>query len=167
MNNSNTQPTRSFKVRRWGCASVIVLFLIVSFFLLRGSETKQERVLIGDQWVDVTMKISFWRGPAMDHTGISIGEDYYTYKVTLNFPNRKSITFRTEAQPEAIWYLDKQLFFVGRGPTYWLTAKLHEDGTLTPISKKDLPPGPRPWNFGNLTPEQQKGMEHFYQVLAH
>ena len=50
----------------------------------------------------------------MDHTGISIGRGYYKYKVTLDFSDSRSITFRTEAKPRAIWLLNGQLYYVGR-----------------------------------------------------
>ncbi len=171
MAESPLQPWQSFKFGRWACklvacVLVIVLLPTICSFLFSGSETEQEELLIGDQLVKVTIKTSFRRGLGMDHTGISIGRDYYKYKVTLDFSDSKSITFRTEAKPRAIWLLNGQLYFVGRGPEGYLTARLESDGTLLPISRKDLPPGPRPWNFGQRTKEQQQADEDFYQSLG-
>jgi len=168
MAKSRLQPWQSFSFGRWVCMLVVGVFFLIFLLpvMFSGSETTHEAVLIGDQLVDVTIKASFRRGLAMDHSGISIGRDHFSYKVTLKFPGGQTIIFHTKAQPEAIWRLNGQLYFVGTDWVSYLTARLNANGTLTPISKRDLPPGQRNWNLGQPTKEQQQGLEYRYQEFA-
>lgn len=157
----------------WGWHAAILLLIVVvllHLFVLHGSETRSEYVQVGDQFVKLTTKIRFRRGLAADHAGVRIDRYDYTFIVTLEFPDGRKIGFDTDTWPAAIWNLEGQLYYVGWGygiPGMYRTAKVQADGTLVPISKKDLPAGSRPWNVGRLSEERQKSEEGSYQLRAH
>ncbi len=140
------------KMRPWAKCVIALLVLVglalAGWAVVRKSTTWTLSTTVGGQPAEVTITWTRNRSiPLGPHDSIGGGNEVHDVVVLL--ASGQELSFRTKREPCALWRLNGDLY-VACSDLYaekWFIARVGDDGDVTPISRKQLPKGPKPMNL--------------------